>query len=453
MYDAIVIGAGPGGYLAAERLAHEGKNTLLIEKEHIGGVCLNEGCIPTKTLLYSAKLYDSAIHGEKYGISVDNITLDHKAVIKRKNRVIKTLVGGVLASLEALHVNVLIGEAKVISKENGIFKVKVNDEVNEAPSLIIATGSDSVKPPIPGVKEGLESGFVLTNKEVLELTEVPKEFVVIGGGVIGLEMASYFNSIGSNVTVIEMLDKIAGPTDREISTILMKEYIKKGITFNLKSKVTKLDDDYVYFEKDGKEEKVKADKVLLSIGRRANTAGLGLEDIGVYIERGVIKVDEKQETNIPNVYAVGDVDGRIMLAHTAYREAEVAVNNICGKKDIMRYDAIPSVIYTNPEIASVGESEESAKEKGIDYIVKKLPMQYSGRYVAENDGGTGIIKIIVDKKWNTLVGVHMVANYASELILGAVTMVESKITIDEIKRIVFPHPSVGEIIREAVFTI
>jgi len=453
MYDVIVIGAGPGGYLAAERASEEGKKTLLIEKEHIGGVCLNEGCIPTKTLLYSAKLYDGAVNGKKYGVNAEKISIDHEFVIKRKDKVIKTLVGGVSSALKAKKVEVIMGSAEIKGKKDGKVQVEVNGEIKESTYLIIASGSDSVKPPIPGVAEGLESGFVLTNKEILNLCEVPSELVVIGGGVIGLEMASYFNSIGSKVTVVEMINKIAGPTDITISEILKKEYEKKGVTFNLNSKVTKLDSGYVYFEKDGKEEKVKADKVLLSIGRRANTKGLGLENLNIYVEKGCIKVDERQETNVINVYAVGDCTGGIMLAHTAYREAEVAVNNICLKKDRMRCDAVPSVIYTNPEIASVGESEQSAKEKGMDVIVKQLPMQYSGRYVAENEGGSGIIKIIVDKKWNTLVGVHIVSNYASELIFGAVTMIESKMSIDEIKKVVFPHPSVGEIIREAIFAL
>lgn len=453
MYDVIVIGAGPGGYLAAERISAEGKKTLLIEKEHIGGVCLNEGCIPTKTLLYSAKLYDGALHGEKYGIKTEKISIDHSAVIDRKDKVVKTLVGGVSMALKSKKVEVVMGNAEIKEKKDGKIQVEVNGEIKESTYLIIATGSDSVKPPIPGVKEGLEEGFVITNKEILKLKEVPNELIVIGGGVIGLEMASYFNSIGSKVTVIEMMNKIAGPTDETISDILKKEYEKKGIEFNLEAKVIKIEDKNVYFEKDGKESKISADKVLLSIGRRANINGIGLENLNVYTEKGCIKVDEKQQTNVANVYAVGDCVGGIMLAHTAYREAEVAVNNIMGRKDRMKYKAVPSVIYTNPEIASVGESEQSAKEKGLDVTIKKLPMQYSGRYVAENEGGNGIIKIVVDKKWNTLIGVHIIANYASEIILAAAAMVESEMDIEEIKKIVFPHPSVGEIIREAVFTI
>ena len=453
MYDVIVIGAGPGGYLAAERISAEGKKILLIEKEHIGGVCLNEGCIPTKTLLYSAKLYDGALHGDKYGISARDITIDHSAVIDRKDKVVKTLVGGVSMALKSKKVEVIMGDAQIKEKKDGKIQVEVNGEIKESTYLIIATGSDSVKPPIPGVKEGLESGFVLTNKEILSLKEAPKKLVVIGGGVIGLEMASYFNSIGCEVTVVEMMGKIAGPTDITISESLKKEYEKKGVKLYLESKVTKVDDKFIYFEKNGEENKVEADKVLLSIGRRANINGIGLENLNVYTERGCIKVDEKQQTNIANVYAVGDCVGGVMLAHTAYREAEVAVNNILGKKDRMQYNAVPSVIYTNPEIASVGESEQSAKEYGLDIIVKQLPMQYSGRYVAENEGGSGIIKIIVDKKWNTLIGVHMMGNYSSEIILAAATMVESNMNIEEIKKVVFPHPSVGEIIREAIFSI
>ncbi len=453
MYDVIVIGAGPGGYLAAERLGQEGKRTLLIEKEHIGGVCLNEGCIPTKTLLYSAKLYDGAKHGEKYGIKADVINIDHSAVIKRKERVVKTLVGGVTSTLKSKKVEVIMGNAQIKEKKYGKFQVEVNEEIKESTYLIIATGSDSVKPPIPGVKEGLDRGFILTNKEILQLEEVPKKLVVIGAGVIGLELSSYFNSIGCEVTVIEMLNKIAGPTDLTISDILKKEYEKKGVKFYLESKVTRIDDKFVYFEKEGKENKVQADKVLLSIGRRANINGIGLENLNVYTQRGCIKVDERQQTNVANLYAVGDCIGGIMLAHCAYREAEVAVNNILGRKDRMKYNSVASVIYTNPEIASVGESEESAKEKGIDVIVKTLPMQYSGRYVAENEGGSGIIKIIIDRKWNTLIGVHMIGNYSSEIILAASTMIESNMSIDEIKKIIFPHPSVGEIIREAIFSI
>ncbi|HOA30873.1 MAG: dihydrolipoyl dehydrogenase [Clostridia bacterium] len=451
VYDLIVIGGGPAGYLAAERAGKEGFKVLLVEKRFIGGVCLNEGCIPSKALLYSAKLYDGVANGEKYGVTAKELKLDHDYVIKRKNKVVRTLVGGINSSLKKNKVTVVMKEGTITGRNADGFTVKAGDDVYTGKKLLIATGSVPVVPPIPGVKEGLESGFVLTNREILDLTEVPKELCIVGGGVIGLEMASYFNSAGSNVTVVEMMDKIAGPMDREISEILLKNYQKKGITFNLGSRVTEVKAGMVIYEKDGKSYEVPCDKVLLSIGRRAFTEGLGLETIGVEVERGRIITDERSRTNIAGVYAAGDVNGKSMLAHTAYRETEVALNDILGKKDIMRYNAIPSVIYTNPEVAAVGETEETAKAKGIDFEVVKLSMMYSGRYVAENEGGDGIIKILIDKKYRNVIGVHMIGNYSSEIIYGAGIMIETQMRIDDIKEIVFPHPTVCEVIREGIF--
>jgi dihydrolipoamide dehydrogenase len=450
-YDLIVIGGGPAGYLAAERASDAGLQTLLIEKRFIGGVCLNEGCIPSKAFLYSAKIYDGAAHGEKYGVTAEGLKLDHKAVVARKNKVVKTLVGGIQAKLKKNKVTTVMAVATIKGRDAEGFKVEANGEVYTGKKLMICTGSVPVTPPIPGVKEGLANGFVLTNREILDLQEIPEKLVIIGGGVIGLEMASYFNSAGSKVTVVEMMDKIAGPTDREISEILLKNYEKKGITFNLGCAVTGVEPGKVIYKKGDQVLEVPADKVLLSIGRRAFTEGLGLETIGVETERGKIKTDDKGQTNIAGVYATGDVNGFSMLAHTAYRETEVAINNILGKKDFMRYDAIPSVIYTNPEVAAVGETEESAQKKGIDYEVKKLSMLYSGRYVAENEGGDGIIKVLIDKKYRNVIGVHMIGYHSSEIIYGAGILIESQMRVADIKKLVFPHPSVCEIIREAIF--
>ena len=452
-YDLIVIGGGPAGYLAAERAGHAGLNTLLIEKRFIGGVCLNEGCIPSKALLYSAKIYDGAAHGEKYGVSAKELHLDHSFVVERKNKVVNTLVSGIKSKLKKNKVTVVMAEAKITGRTAEGFTVSAAEQTYTGAKLLIATGSVPVTPPIPGVKEGLESGFILTNREILDLKEIPEKLTIIGGGVIGLEMASYFQSVGTQVTVIEMLDKIAGPADRDISEILMKNYKAKGIQFYLQSKVVRVEKDAVVYEKDGTTQSVKADKVLLSIGRRANIVDIGLETIGVETERTGIKTDRYCRTNIPNVYAIGDVNGKIMLAHTAYREAEVAVNHILGKKDTMRYHAIPSVIYTNPEVAFVGETEKSATEKGIDFEVVTLTMKYSGRYVAENLGGTddGICKLLMDKKHRNIIGVHMICNYASEIIYGAAMMVESEMRVEELRELVFPHPTVAEIIREGLF--
>ncbi len=451
IYDLIVLGGGPAGYNAAERAGKADLKTVVIEKRALGGVCLNEGCIPSKSLLYSGKIFDYAHHGDLYGVTFDGASIDQKKVIERKNRVVKTLVSGIGSKMKKAKVKVVDAEGYIEGRDENGFNVKAGGEVYTGKQMLIATGSMPVVPPIPGLRENLETGFVMTNREILDLTEIPGELVVIGGGVIGLEMASYFNSVGSHVTVIEMLDHIAGPTDKGISKILLGNYTKKGVDFKLGCKVTAVGDGKVTFEEDGKTQSVKADKVLCSIGRRAVTQGYGLENLNVALDRGAIITDEFMKTNVAGLYAAGDVNGKIMLAHTAYREGEVAINNILGKRDRMRYNAIPSVIYTNPEVGSVGETEESAKAKGLDIEVKTVSMLYSGRYLAENEGGDGICKLIVDKKYDRLIGVHMIANYASEIIYGAAMMIETEMKLDNIKEVVFPHPTVCEVIREALF--
>ncbi len=453
-FDLIVIGGGPGGYLAAERAGHAGLKTMVIEKREFGGVCLNEGCVPSKTFLNSAKVYDYANHASNYGVKVDGTaSIDQKFVVERKNGVVKMLVGGVKAQLKRNKVTMKVAEAFIEGKADDGIVIKAGDEKFVAKRLIVATGSMPVVPPIPGLRENLEAGVVMTNREVLDLTEIPKKLVVIGGGVIGLEMASYFSSVGSKVTVVEMMNKIAGPTENEISGILQKSLEKKGVEFKLGAKVTGVEKDGVIYEKDGKTEKVDADKILCSIGRRAVTQGIGLENIGVNLERGAIVTDDMMRTNVANVYAVGDVNGKIMLAHTAYREAEVAINNILGKKDRMRYNVIPSVIYTNPEVGSVGETEESAKQKGLDVKTVSIPLTFSGRYIAENTDLNGICKLVVNKKTNTLIGAHVIGSYSGEYIVAVSAMIDLEVDIENIKKLVFPHPTVCEIVREAIWAI
>ena len=451
MYDLIVLGGGPAGYLAAERAGHEGLSVLCIEKNSLGGVCLNEGCIPTKTLLYSAKTYENALHGDKYGVTAENVKLDHNKVIDRKQKVIKTLVAGVTAALRANKAEVVKAEGVIKGRNAEGFVVEANGTEYVGARLLIATGSSPAVPPITGLRDQLAKGFVMTSREALELREIPKKLAVIGGGVIGLEMASYFASAGSEVTIIEMLDHIAGANDAEMVKLLQKNFEKRGMKFYLGTKVVEITGDAVLCEKDGEKLSIPADKILLSIGRRANTAGIGLEKIGVLTERGAIVTDDRMRTNVAEVYAAGDVNGKSMLAHTAYREAEVAINNICGKKDRMRYNAIPGVLYTNPELASVGETEDTAKAKGLDVKVVKIPMRFSGRYLAENEGGDGIAKLVVNNKTKTVVGAQALCNYSSEFIVACGTFIETELTIDDIKQIVFPHPTVSEIIREAVF--
>jgi len=459
IYDLIIIGGGPAGYHAAEHAGKAGAKVLLAEKSHIGGVCLNEGCIPTKTLLYSAKLFDGAVNGGKYGISVVNAVLDHEKVLGRKNKVVRTLAAGVKARLKESNVTVVEGTAVVAGKRNDdssgktIFDVSVGDSTYSGYHLLIASGSEPVVPAIPGVSEGLQSGFVITNREILDIKEVPASLVVIGAGAVGLEMAYYFNAAGSKVIVVEMLDHIAGPVDRDIAGILLKNLSKKGIDFKLNSRVTEIRDNGVVCSSADASEFIAADKVLLSIGRRPVTAGLGLEAAGVSVEGGKIITDDHGRTNIPGVYAAGDVNGMSMLAHTAYREAEVCVNNILGREDVMSYAAIPSVIYTDPEVAGVGETEESARAKGIDFDSAVLPMRYSGRYMAENEAGDGICRILTDRNTKAVIGVHMIGNHSSEIIYGAAMMIEKGMRAADLKNVVFPHPTVSEIIKELMTVI
>ncbi len=452
-YDLIILGGGPAGYNASERAAQGGLKTLVIEGNALGGVCLNEGCIPTKTLLYSAKIYDYAKHSADYGVKFEGATIDHNFVIDRKNKVVKMLTGGVGATLKAMGVEVVKAFGKITGRTAEGFTVEADGKEYVGKRLLVCTGSTAAVPPIPGLREAVASGFGMTNHEILDLREVPKQLAVIGGGVIGLEMASYFNSIGSEVTVIEMLDHIGGPTDKDIAKILQKNYTKRGIKFLLGAKVTSVGTDCVNYELDGKEESVKCDRVLVSIGRRAQTANVGLESIGVLMERGAIVTNARCQTNVSGVWAAGDVNGKSMLAHTAYREGEVAVNDMLGKRDSVNYDSIPSAIYTNPEVASVGLTEEAAKAKGLDVITKSVTLKMSGRYIAENEGGDGIVKLVVGKEHKNILGISMIGTYAAEIIYGCAIMVEKEMRPADVQKFVFPHPTVCEVIREAMFEI
>lgn len=314
---------------------------------------------------------------------------------------------------------------------------------------MICTGSEASVPPIPGLAEAGDR--ILTNREILALKEQPATLVIIGGGVIGMEFASFYNSLGAKVTVVEMLPEILGGLDTELSALLRDQYAKKGITFHLSSKVTKVDNDTVWFEANGQTNSVQGDKILLSVGRRPVTKGFGLENLGVELVRGGIKVDDRLRTNVPNVFAAGDVTGFSLLAHTASREGEVVVNNLLGKNDRMRYNAIPGVVYTNPEVAGVGLTEEAAKAQGIEVKVAKLPMAYAGRFIAENEGGSGLCKVILGARYGEVLGVHMLGNPSSEMIYGACIAIEQEMTLDALKEVVFPHPTVSEILKETLF--
>ncbi len=449
-YDLLIIGGGPAGYRAAERAGHKGLNVCLFEARSLGGVCLNEGCMPTKTLLYSAKIYDYAKGGgEKYGVTATGAKIDHAKVVARKDKVVKTLVSGVGMQMKGAKVTVVSAAAKCAGKNAEGFVVVADGKEYVGKKLLIASGSVAAVPPIPGLKEAVAAGVALTNREILDLKEVPKKLIVLGGGVIGLEMASYFNSVGSEVTVVEMMDRIGGPTDKELSECLKGLYEKKGVKFLLQTKAVAVKGGTLTIENASGKSEISADKILVAVGRRANTADMGFETIGLYMERGAVKTDDEMKTNVADVYAAGDVNGKSMLAHTAYREAEVAVNVMTGEKDRMEYNAIPAVIYTNPEVSSVGETEETAKAKGLKFKVVKLPLQFAGRYIAENEGGNGFLKMIFDED-KILIGAALIGNPSSEMIFGMAIAITRKLSCRDLAKVVFPHPTVSEIFREAI---
>lgn len=446
-YQVIIIGGGPAGYTAAEAAGKAGLSVLLIEKQNLGGVCLNEGCIPTKTLLYSAKTYDGAKHASKYAVNVSEVSFDLPKIIARKSKVVRKLVLGVKAKLTANNVTIISGEAQIIDKNT----VRCGEETYQAENLILCTGSETFIPPIPGV----ETVDYWTHREALDNKEVPASLAIVGGGVIGMEFASFFNSLGVEVTVIEMMDEILGGMDKELSAMLRADYAKRGIKFLVSTKVVSLAQTeagaVVSYENAEGAGSVTAQKLLMSVGRRPVSKGFGLENLGLQCTgRGSIVVNEQMQTSVSNVYVCGDLTGFSLLAHTAVREAEVAVHTILGKEDAMSYCAIPGVVYTNPEIAGVGQTEESLQAKGVAYRAVKLPMAYSGRFVAENEGVNGVCKVLLSEADDTILGAHVLGNPASEIITLAGMAVELKLTAAAWKKIVFPHPTVAEIFREAL---
>ena len=446
-YDVAIIGGGPAGYTAAERAAAGGLSTLLFEKNALGGVCLNEGCVPTKTLLYSAKTYDNIKHAAKYAVKAENPSFDLGKIIARKNKVVKKLTAGIRMKMTEQGVNLIAGAAEIKGRaEDGTITIACGEETYEAANLLICTGSETVIPPIPGLAET----DYWTSREALLSKELPASLVIIGGGVIGMEFASFFNSLGTEVHVVEMLDKILGPMDRELSAQLQAEYAKRGVKFYLGHKVTGVHGTEVSVEKEGESFTLHGDKVLLSVGRRPVTKGFGLETLGLEPFHNGIWVNDRMQTSVPNVYACGDITAFSLLAHTAVNEAEVAVSNLLGQETHMSYKAIPGVVYTNPEIAGVGKTEEELQAAGIAYQVKKIPMAFSGRFVAENEMGNGVCKLILSED-GTLLGAHLLGNPASELIVIAGIAIEKGMKAEELRSFVFPHPTVGEIIKEALF--
>jgi dihydrolipoamide dehydrogenase len=441
MYDIIIIGAGPGGYVAAERAGARGKKVLIIEKAHLGGVCLNWGCIPTKSLLNSSKLYKKAKSSQQFGVHAENVSFNLEEAMAWKEEVIQTLRNGVAFQMKHNKVEVVTGEAKFL----GSHKVSVEGKEYEAENIIIATGSSPFIPPIPGV----ESEYCKTSKEVLNLKKLPSSAVVIGGGVIGLEFASFFSNLGIKTDVVEMMDEIVPFMDKDLAKVMRREM--KAIDFHLGSKVEKIDGSKVHFSKNGKEQVVETDLILLAVGRRPNIQGFA--DSGLDIERGRIKVDDRMRTNLPGVYAIGDVTGESLLAHSASRMGEIVVQQICGGEDHMRYNAIPWAVYTYPEAAGAGLTESEAAEKGLSVKTASMQMRGNGRFFAENGKAGGLCKVIVDAKTDVLLGVHLLGAQCSEMIAGASAMIEAELRVSEIKEIIYPHPSVSEIIKDTLWML
>lgn len=445
-FDIAIIGGGPAGYTAAERAGANGLKTVLFEKKAIGGVCLNEGCIPTKTLLYSAKILDSVKAASKYGVSAESPSFDLSKIMSRKDKTVKMLTGGVKMTVNSYGVTIVEKEAFIEGEKDGQIHISCGGETYFVKYLLVCTGSDTVIPPIPGLSETA----YWTSKEALEVKQLPKTLVIIGGGVIGMEFASFFNSMGVKVHVVEMMAEILGVMDKETSGMLRSEYTKRGVAFYLNTKVVEVNPHGVVIEKDGKTSTIEAEQLLLSVGRKANLSGVGLDKLNIELLRNGVKVDEHLLTSHPRVYACGDITGYSLLAHTAIREAEVAINHILGVEDRMNYECVPGVVYTNPEVAGVGKTEEELIKQGIPYRVSKLSMVYSGRFVAENEQGNGLCKLIQDEK-GKIIGCHMLGNPVSELIVIAGIAIQKGYTVEEFQKTVFPHPTVGEIYHEIMF--
>lgn len=461
-YFLAIIGGGPAGYVAAEKASKAGKSVVLFEQNTLGGTCLNVGCIPTKTLLYSAKQYYNATHADKYGVKAESVSFDYTKIVQRKQKVVRKLVAGIkqkLADVTVVNGKALVG-AQASTIDFQVYTIECNGETYEAENLLICTGSHNFVPPIPGIEN---NEAVWDSTMALDSKELPRSIVIVGGGVIGLEFATLYHELGVEVTVIEAMPTILPNLDQEVVSVLIEKYRKAGIQIMTSTKVLEVQGNKVLAENEEGTIEIEAEKILVSVGRRPNLEGL--ENLtGLEFDRKGIKVDDFMKTNLPGVYAAGDVTGKIMLAHVASRQAEVAVGRMLKQLPLQRiaYNAIPSVVYTNPEIASVGMSErevsnfyeemegKTAEQVRDKYIVKRIPMTFSGRFVAENEGETGLCKLIIDAKNQTVLGVHMIGNPCSEFIAAASFAVRMGYTVSEVEQVVFPHPTVSEVLKEVL---
>ncbi|MBY0272557.1 MAG: dihydrolipoyl dehydrogenase [Alphaproteobacteria bacterium] len=450
--DLIVIGAGPGGYVAAIRAAQLGLSVLCVEKRKtLGGTCLNVGCIPSKALLYSSQKFEEAGHLlADHGVKLEKLSLDLKKMMERKEKVVEQLTGGIDYLFKKNKVQHAVGEAHILSAE----EVKVNRETWKTKNILIATGSESAN--VPGIT--VDEKKIVSSTGGLSLDHVPEKLVVIGGGYIGLEMGSVWNRLGSKVTVVEFMDRLVPAMDHEMGAALMKALTKQGIDFKLSTKVTGIKEEKNKLtlsleDASGKKESLEADTVLVATGRKPYTHGLGLEKIGVALnEKGFIVVNERYETSVSGVYAIGDVIPGPMLAHKAEEEGIAAVEIIAGQAGHVNYGAIPAVIYTHPEVASVGKSEEELKAEERTYKIGKFPFLANSRAKAVGDT-EGFVKVLADALTDQVLGVHIIGLDAGTLIAEAVLGMEFSASAEDIARTCHAHPTLNEAVKEAAMAV
>ncbi len=454
--SVLVVGGGPGGYVAAIRAAQLGAKVTVIEKQHLGGTCLNVGCIPTKCLLHSAELIEDIKKGADIGVKVTGVEVDFPQIIAHKNAVSKKLTSGIASLFKMNKVTKMDGEAAFTApKTLEVTKPDGTKETMTADAIIVATGSINSIPPIPGIKENPNC---IDSTGALSLEALPKSMVVIGGGVIGLELACAYAAFGTKITVVEALDHVLPMLDGDLTKIGMIHMKKMGMEFNLECPVQSVEASpvgakVVCKNKAGEIVSFEAEKVLVAIGRKANTASLNLEAGGLNNDRGRILVNDKMETNVPGVYAIGDcVFGKAQLAHTASAMGEVAAENICGLSAVYDETTNPTCVYIEPEAASVGLTEEQAKAKGIAYKVGKFPMAANGKALILN-GGEGLVKIIADEKYGEVLGMHIIGPRATDLIAEGALAIRLEATIEELISTIHSHPTVTETMREAALNV
>lgn len=449
-FDAVVIGGGPGGYVAAIRASLLGLKVAIIEEGEMGGTCLNRGCIPTKALLHSAEVYNTVKHSSQFGINVEDISYDYGRICKNKDSVVKRLRTGVEYLVKGNGVQIIPGKGCIKDKNTIEITGKENCTAN-TDKIIIATGSLPLIPPIPGI----DGSKVMNSDEVLEMTECPGKIIIIGGGVIGVEFATILNFLGKDVTIVEMMETLIPSVDTEISTALRKSLEAKGVKVFLGSKVTSIlseKDATCNFMREGKMQEVRGDRIVVAIGRKPNVQNLGLENIGVTLEKGFIMVNERMETSVKGVYAIGDVTGKSLLAHVASAQGIVSADNAAGKNHMMDYTIIPGCIYTHPEIASVGMTEEEAINRKIDYKVGKFQVNANGKAMIMGEK-EGLVKIITDQRTGEILGAHIMGPRATDMIAEICVAMKLESTVDELSRTIHPHPTVSEMIMEAAHDV